>query len=65
LGKNEISIKSVQQKGRKTNGSVPLVMLTHRAKEADVSKALSEIDSLDVVSDRPVVIRIEDENNQD
>lgn len=65
LGKNEISIKSVQQKGRKTNGSVPLVMLTHRAKEADVSKALSEINSLDVVSDRPVLIRIEDENSHD
>ena len=65
LGKNEISIKSVQQKGRKTNGSVPLVMLTHRAKEANVSKALSEINSLDVVSDKPVLIRIEDENNQD
>jgi homoserine dehydrogenase len=65
LGKNEISIKSVQQKERKTNGSVPLVMLTHRAKEADVSKALSEINSLDVVSDKPVVIRIEDENSQD
>jgi len=65
LGKNEISIKSVHQKGRKTNGSVPLVMLTHRAKEADVLKALLEINSLDVVSDRPVLIRIEDENNQD
>ncbi len=65
LGKNEISIKSVHQKGRKTNGSVPLVMLTHRAKEADVSKALSEINSLDVVSDIPVLIRIEDENSQD
>ena len=65
LGKKDISIKSVQQKGRKTNGSVPLVMLTHRAKEADVSKALSEINSLDVVSRRPVLIRIEDENNQD
>ena len=65
LGKNEISIKSVQQKGRKTNGSVPLVMLTHRAKEADVLKALSEINSLDVVSDRPVLIRIEDENRRE
>ena len=65
LGKNKISIKSVHQKGRKTNGSVPLVMLTHRAKEADISKALSEINSLDVVSDKPVLIRIEDENSQD
>jgi len=64
LGENEISIKSMQQKGRKTNGSVPLVMLTHRAKEADVLKALSIINSLDVVSHKPVLIRIEDENNQ-
>jgi homoserine dehydrogenase len=65
LGENEISIKSVQQKGRKTNGSVPLVMLTHRAKEADVLKALSKINSLDVVSHQPVLIRIEDENSQE
>ena len=53
------------QKGRKTNGSVPLVMLTHMAKEASVVKALREITELDVVSDRPVLIRIEDENTQE
>lgn len=64
LGKHDISIKSAYQKGRKTDGSVPLVMLTHSAREADVAKALSEIESLDVVSDTPVLIRIEDENNQ-
>ena len=65
LGDNEISIKSVQQKGRKTNGAVPIVMLTHLAREADVQKALTEILNLDVVSDRPVLIRIEDENQED
>ncbi|MDP2645385.1 MAG: homoserine dehydrogenase [Desulfobacterales bacterium] len=65
LGNHHISIKSVQQKGRKTNGTVPLVMLTHRAKEADVKNALAEINCLDVVGDHPVLIRIEDENNQD
>ncbi|MBT8357926.1 MAG: homoserine dehydrogenase [Deltaproteobacteria bacterium] len=65
LGENEISIKSVQQKGRKTNGSVPLVMLTHRAREADVLQALAKINSLDVVSHQPFLIRIEDENIQD
>ena len=64
LGKNQISIKSAYQKGRKTNGSVPLVMLTHSAREADVSKAMQEIESLDVVSKKPVVIRIEDQNNE-
>ena len=64
LGKCDISIRSAYQKGRKTNGSVPLVMLTHTAKEASVAKALREITELDVVSDRPVLIRIEDENTQ-
>jgi len=61
LGKYDISIQSVQQKGRKTNGSVPLVMLSHRAKEADVKCALAEIRDLNVVSDEPVLIRIEDD----
>ena len=61
LGSHDISIQSVQQKGRKTNGSVPVVMLSHLAKEVDVQKALTEINNLDVVSDKPVLIRIEDE----
>jgi homoserine dehydrogenase len=61
LGEHGISIQSVQQKGRKTKGSVPVVMVSHKAKEADVKKALSEIATLDVVSDEPVLIRIEDD----
>lgn len=65
LGQHQISIKSAYQKGRKTNGTVPLVMLTHRAKEADVNKALQELDALDVVSGYPVKIRIEDERNEE
>lgn len=63
LGKYGISLKSVHQKGRKTNGAVPLVMFTHSAKEDDVQKALSEIRSLDVVGDAPMLIRIEDEDD--
>ena len=61
LGKYNISLQSVHQKGRKTNGSVPLVMLTHRAQEVDVKRALAEISGLNVVSDEPVLIRIEDD----
>ncbi len=61
LGNHGISIQSVQQKGRKTDGAVPVVMVTHLAKEANVKKALSEISQLDVVADTPVLIRIEDE----
>ncbi len=63
LGNHGISIKSVHQKGRKSQGAVPIVMVTHRAKEAEVKKALTEIIQLDVVSDKPVLIRIEDDND--
>jgi homoserine dehydrogenase len=62
LGQHGISIQSVQQKGRKTNGAVPVVMLSHRAREADVRRALAEIGALDVVAARPALIRIEDDN---
>jgi homoserine dehydrogenase len=65
LGENGISIRSVQQKGRKTDAFVPIVMLTHRAREADVQKALKRIADMDVVGAAPVLIRIEDENQED
>ena len=65
LGDNGISIKSVHQKGRKTNGTVPVVMLSHLAQEASVQKALAKIAALDVISGKPTLIRIEDENNKD
>ena len=61
LGNHDISIQSVHQKGRKTNGSVPVVMLSHLVRESDVKQALNEISALDVVGDEPVLIRIEDE----
>ncbi len=65
LGKYAISLKFVHQKGRKTNGSVPVVMLTHHAREADVTRALSEISALDVVASTPMLIRIEDDDGQE
>jgi homoserine dehydrogenase len=60
LGKNEISIKSVHQQGRDLVGAVPIVMITHEAKEAAVKTALAEIDQLDVIKDKTILIRIED-----
>jgi len=60
LGKHNISIDCVHQKGRKSKQAVPIVMLTHHAKESDVRKALSEIQALDVVWETPILIRIED-----
>ena len=65
LGDFDISIKSVHQKRRETKGPVPIVMLTHLAREADVQEALTKITALDVVSDAPVLIRIEDEDGSD
>ncbi|MFZ2631642.1 MAG: homoserine dehydrogenase [Desulfosalsimonadaceae bacterium] len=59
LGDHQISIKSVHQTEQKLNGAVPIMMLTHIAKESDVKKALAIISSLDVITDKPVVIRIE------
>jgi len=61
LGRYDISIAAVIQKGRKLDGVVPVVMTTHMAKEKAVRKALKEIDRLDVVGGDTVVIRIEDE----
>ena len=61
LGHQNISIKSVHQKGRKVNGSVPLVMLTHLSKEAAIQKALTEIKALNIVGSETMLIRIEDD----
>jgi len=59
LGQNNISIASVIQKGRETHGSVPVVMLTHEAREDDVRKSLELIDKLDVVTEKTVLFRVE------
>ena len=59
LGENRISISSVIQKGREVEGSVPIVMLTHEALERDVRKALNEIDDLDIVTGKTMMIRVE------
>jgi homoserine dehydrogenase len=61
LGENRISINSVHQQGRKTNGNVPVVMITHTAKEEWVQAALARISATDCVVGDPMVIRIEDE----
>ncbi|MBW1721976.1 MAG: homoserine dehydrogenase [Deltaproteobacteria bacterium] len=60
LGDHDISLYSVIQKGRKANGSVPVVMLTHEAKESSVRKAMALIDKLDVLTAKTMVIRVEE-----
>ncbi|MBI5049614.1 MAG: homoserine dehydrogenase [Nitrospirae bacterium] len=63
LGAHNISIKSVIQKGRKREKAVPLVMMTHEAKEKDVVCALKKIDRLPVVSGKTMFIRVEGEED--
>ncbi len=59
LGAHRISIASVLQKDRRREHIVPVVMMTHDAKEKDVIKALAEIDRLPAVRRKSVSIRIE------
>ncbi len=61
LGDNHISIATVIQKARQEEGSVPVVMTTYMAKEKNVRKALKLIDKLDIVMDKTIIVRIEDE----
>ena len=65
LGKYDISIESVIQKGRDHTESVPLVILTHEAGEAAVQHAIAEIDGLDIVTDKTVKIRILADNGEE
>jgi homoserine dehydrogenase len=59
LGKNEISISSVIQEGRKVRGAVPVVMMTHEARERNVRRALQQIDTLGVIVGKTMAIRVE------
>jgi homoserine dehydrogenase len=59
LGKHNISISSVIQKGRGKKGGVPIIMMTHEAQESDLQSALSEIDCMPMVLDKTLCIRIE------
>jgi homoserine dehydrogenase len=58
LGKYDISIESVIQKGREKKSKVPIVMRTYEAQEASVRKALGEIDALDTTMAETVKVRI-------
>jgi len=60
LGEHEISLASVLQKEAATGAYVPVVIITHRAKEKQLAAALKKIDVLPVVGARTVKFRIED-----
>jgi homoserine dehydrogenase len=60
LGEHEISIASVIQKGRASGEAVPVVMMTHEARERDMRRALAAIDRLPDVPLPTTMIRVED-----
>ncbi len=63
LGRQQISIASVIQKGRNdSGGTVPIVMQTHRAREDALRQALAEINQLPIIAAPTTVIRMESEN---
>ncbi|HJV36834.1 homoserine dehydrogenase [Geomonas sp.] len=59
LGAHGISIASMVQSARSTD-IVPIVIMTHEAREEDIRTALGEIDAFDVIRAKSTFIRIED-----
>ena len=64
LGEHHISIFSVLQKELRPAGTVPVVMTTHEAKEADLTAAIDELERLDVVKAKTVWMRIEGNDSE-
>ncbi len=60
LGRHRISIASVIQQGRDREGSVPVIMRTHEARERDLKQALGAIGRLRMVGAPPAFVRIEE-----
>lgn len=61
LGKNGISIESMVQTARHNGGeAVPIVIMTHEAREGAIREALAEIDQFDFIAEKSRLIRIED-----
>ncbi|TYP00266.1 homoserine dehydrogenase [Geothermobacter ehrlichii] len=61
LGQHQISIASMVQPERHEAEAVPIVIMTHEARERDVQAALQQIDQLDIVREKSHLIRIENQ----
>lgn len=61
LGNHAISIEAILQKaGGADARDVPIVILTHKALEANIDHAMKEIEALNAITDRIMRIRIEE-----
>jgi len=59
LGENNISVATMLQKPSNCNELANLLLSTHSAKEIDIQKAIKELEALEFVKDKIVMIRIE------
>ena len=59
LGQHGISISSVINKGRKEGQTMPVVIMTHTARERDAQSALREINRMPFISEPTTLIRVE------
>jgi len=67
FGDRGISLRAVTQHesaGPSTDGVVPIVVMTHLAREAKMRAALREIEKLEVVRAAPVMIRVVEEHEE-
>jgi homoserine dehydrogenase len=61
LGDNQISIRgALQHEGTGPDNTVPVVITTHPTRQRNINAALRELEKLDVLSGKPVCIRIVD-----
>ena len=60
LGRHNVSLRSVIQKGDEEDGQVTIVLVTHKTNEAQINSAIKEITDLKSVNKIDNIIRIED-----
>ena len=60
LGQHQISIATMLQKEGRNGNHVPVILITHAAKEENFKAALSELEKLDAVDGKIVRLRMED-----
>ncbi len=62
LGSKDISLSAILQHESEPAKPVPVIIMTHLAREGSVREALAEIAQLEVVSQSPVCIRVAEES---
>lgn len=58
LGHNKISLSAIAQHESSAGAPVPVVVMTHAARDGDVTKAIKKIDQLETIKAKTVRIRV-------